>query len=132
MLLKVKYMAMVAFATFLAKIFIFIGKVAIIVGNVFLMKFIMNTVTKEAEDVSSETGPMIVVGIITYLFVSMFIGMFDETVNAMLTCVAIDSNMHPDQGPQYGPETFRDRLDIDENGQPVLKTKKKATGEEGK
>jgi hypothetical protein len=132
MFLKVKYMAMVAFATFLAKLFIFIGKIAIICGNVFLMKFIMTTVTKEAEDVSSETGPMIAVAIITYLFVSMFIGMFDESVNAMLTCVAIDSSMHPDTGPQYGPATFRDRLDIDEKGQPVLKHKKKATNEEGK
>ena len=41
MYLKVKYLAMVAFATYLAKAFIFIGKVGIIVGNCFLFELFM-------------------------------------------------------------------------------------------
>ena len=92
MYLKVKYLAMVAFATFLAKAFIFIGKVGIIVGNCALFKFILDVVTGEEENISSPVGPLVVVALITYLFASLFIGMFDESVNAMLTCVAIDTN----------------------------------------
>lgn len=99
MFLKIKFMDMVSSTTFLSKVYHFIGKVAIIFSNVFLFKFIVRKVTNEASDVSSETGPMIVVSVITYLFVSMFIGMFDESVNAMLTCVAIDSNANPEEGP---------------------------------
>ena len=49
MFLKIKYMAVVAFATFLAKVFIFIGKVAIIVSNVLLFELICAHVTKERE-----------------------------------------------------------------------------------
>lgn len=108
MYIKIKYMAVVAFATFLAKIFIFIGKAAIIFGNCALFDLFVTSVTKEREALSSITAPMIVCGTITYLFVSLFIGMFDESVNAMLTCVAIDTNKH--NTPIYGPETFNNRL----------------------
>jgi hypothetical protein len=108
LLIKVKYLPMVAFATYLAKIFILIGKIAIIVGNVFLFKVILNEVTMEGDDVSNATGPMILVAGVTYLFVSMFIGMFDESVNAMLTCVAVDTNCNGE--PIYGPETFNNKL----------------------
>lgn len=127
MLLKIQYLAMVGFATFLAKIFIFIGKVAIIVGNVVLFKLVLEQVTKE--DVKSPYGPMIVVAVITYLFVNMFIGMFDESVNAMLTCVAIDTNVNGE--PIYGPETFNNKLQT-ENGQMSLKksSKRKNTAAE--
>lgn len=119
MYLKVKFLAVVAFATFLAKVFIFIGKAAIIFGNIMLFQFVMNVVTKEGDNVSSPVGPMVVVGLITYLFVSLFIGMFDESVNAMLTCVAIDTNCN-NGVPKYGPETFNNRLTADDNGQMNL------------
>lgn len=108
MYLKIKFLAMVATATFLAKVFILIGKLAIITGNIFLFKLALLKLTKEDEAVSSPVGPMVVVGCISYLFVSLFIGLFDETVNAMLTSVAVDTNCNGQ--PIFGPETFNDRL----------------------
>jgi hypothetical protein len=117
MYIKIEYLVMVATATYLAKVFIFIGKVAIVVGNVFIFKLVLvqNTTlgTGEIDNISSTTGPMVVVAVITYIFVSMFIGMFDETVNAMLTCVAIDTRANGE--PIYGPETFNNCVGFDED-----------------
>lgn len=117
MYIKIEYLVMVATATYLAKVFIFIGKVAIVVGNVFIFNLVLvqNTTlgTGEIDNISSTTGPMVVVAVITYIFVSMFIGMFDETVNAMLTCVAIDTRANGE--PIYGPMTFNNRLGFDED-----------------
>ena len=115
--IKIEYLVMVATATYLAKVFIFIGKVAIVVGNVFIFKLVLvqsSTLgTGEIDKISSTTGPMVVVAVITYIFVSMFIGMFDETVNAMLTCVAIDTKANGE--PIYGPETFNNCVGFDED-----------------
>ena len=124
MYLKVKFLAMVAFASFLAQLFILIGKLAIIVGNVFLFKFVMEVVTGEAEEVTSTVGPMTVVALITYLFSSMFIGLFDESVNAMLTCVAIDTNIN-NGTPIYGPETFNNRLSTEDGKLNIKKGEKR-------
>ena len=118
-----RYLAAVAFSALIAKVFIFLGKVAIIVGNCFSLKAIMTFVTKDTEEVSSFMGPMLVVGIATYIMASIFLGMFDESVNSMLTCVGIDSNANGE--PIYGPETFNNKLDRDDEGKISLKPSKK-------
>lgn len=126
--LKIKYLPAVLMATYFASVFIFVGKVAIIAGNAFLFKLVVEKVTGEADELSSLAGPMIVVCLVTYIFVSMFIGMFDESVNAMLTSVAIDSNCHGGT-PVYGPETFNNKINFDENGVKLAGTKDKDANE---
>ena len=110
MYLRVKYMAEVAFAQFIAKVFIFIGKVALVVANCLLFQVVMEHVTGDLEEIESETGPLIIVVVITYMLVSLFLGMFDDSVDAMLTSVALDINVNRE--PIYGPETFRDWQDM--------------------
>ena len=126
-LLKIRYLSAVAFSAWIAKVFMFMGKVAIIVGNCFSLKFIMTFITKDMEEISSLAGPMVVVALSTYIMASIFLGMFDETVNSMLTCVGIDTNAN-DGVPIYGPETFNNRLSTDEDGAVKLKTTKKKSG----
>lgn len=104
MYLRVKFMAEVAFAQWIAKVFIFIGKIALIIGNVLVFQLVMEHVTGDIEEVESETGPLVAVVVVTYVLVSLFLGMFDDSVDAMLTSVAIDINVNRE--PIYGPATF--------------------------
>lgn len=66
-------------------------------------------------------GPLLLIGVISYYMASIFIGMFDVSVNAMMTCVGIDINENGD--PVYGPEAFDDFFQKDEEGK--IKPKKK-------
>ena len=50
-----------------------------------------------------------IVGIFTYVAVSIFLSLFDEAVIALCTCLSIDSDLHGN--PKYGPPTFHDGLD---------------------
>ena len=71
----------------------------------------MKHVMKDFNDISSETGPLVVVAILTWMLMSMFLGMFDDSVDAMLTAVAVDCNYH-NMNPVYGPATFNDWQDV--------------------
>lgn len=108
-LLHVKHMLKFSFANFIAKVFTFIGKIAITVGNCFSLYFIMKNVTKDTEEVTSLIGPMVVVGLTTYISATIFLGMFDTAVMALMTCLAIDMDLH-DGEPAFGPPTFHDSI----------------------
>ena len=43
----------------------------------------MKHVMKDFNDISAETGPLVVVAITTWMLMSMFLGMFDDSVDAM-------------------------------------------------
>jgi len=109
-LLNVKHMLKFTQANIIAKVFVFLGKVAIVVGNCFSLYFIMKNITKDTEEVSSLLGPMVVVGVVTYLTASIFLGLFDTAVMAMLTSLAVDMDMHAGE-PHFGPPTFHDKCD---------------------
>lgn len=108
-LLQIKHLAKFAFANWLAKVFIFIGKVGLVVGNCFSLYFIMKNVTADTDEVSSLMGPMAVVAAFTYLTASVMLGMFDTAVLSMMTCLAIDMDLN-DGTPMKGPPTFHDGL----------------------
>jgi choline transporter-like protein 2/4/5 len=108
-LLNVKHTLKFSFANLLAKVFIFLGKAAVTVGNVFSCYFIMKNITKDTEEVSSLVGPLLVVCIVTYMTASIFLGLFDTAVLALMTCLAIDMDLH-DGTPEYGPPTFHDSI----------------------
>jgi hypothetical protein len=107
-LLNVKHMAKFAFANFLAKIFMTLGKVALCVGNTFSLLFIMKNITKDMEEITSVIGPVVVVCVVTYLTASLFLGMFDTAVMAILTCLALDMDLNGGDEPKYGPPTFHE------------------------
>jgi len=108
-LLNLKHTLHFAWAKFLASGFIFIGKLSLVVLNCFSCYAIMRFITHDTEEVSSIASPMVIVALMTYISASVFLGLFDEAVLAMMTCLAIDSDLHGE--PKYGPPTFHDALD---------------------
>lgn len=107
-LLHLKHTMKFAWANFLASAFIFIGKIGLVALNTFCAYSIMKHVTKDLDEISSPVAPLVIVALATYISSSIFLGMFDETVHAMMTCLAIDIDLNG--YPKYGPPTFHDSL----------------------
>lgn len=105
-LLQLKHALKFSWANFLASMFILIGKIAIVVINCFSLYMIMKNVTGDTEEVSSIISPVLVVGIVSYISASIFLGLFDEAVLAMMNCLAIDTDLNGQ--PKFGPPTFHD------------------------
>ena len=63
----------------------------------------------DTEEVSSLWGPVAIVAVSSYLTASIFLGLFDTSVNAMMTCLAIDMDHHNGE-PVKGPPTFHDHI----------------------
>lgn len=105
-LLNVKHCLKFTFANLIAKVFILLGKVAITVGNCFSFMFVMKHVTHTT--VTSIWGPIIIVGFVSFFTASLFLGIFETAVMALMTCLAVDSDLHDEQ-PAFGPKTFHDK-----------------------
>ena len=73
----------------------------------FKKKF-MRSITGDTKEVSSLLGPILVVALWTYFTASVFLGLFDTAVMAMMTSLAID--MDCNGSPQYGPPTFHENV----------------------
>lgn len=93
------------FANIIAKVFIFLGKIGITVANCFTLYMLMKK-SPETADVSIE-GPIVVVGVVTFITASLFLALFEEAVMALLTCVCVDNDMNGGE-PKFGPATFHD------------------------
>lgn len=94
LLLNMKHGAKFGFANFLAKAFMLLGKVGLTVLNVFLTWLFMKHVTGGGSDLADPYAPLIIVAIFTFLIVSVFLGLFDESVLAMMTCTTADMDMN--------------------------------------
>lgn len=115
-LLNLKHGMKFAFANSIAKLFIFIGKIGIVVANCFSLYFLM-MYRMDLEEVSNKWGPIIVVGIVTYFAASLFLTLFEETIMALLTCLCVDLDANNGE-PMFGPATFH------ENELPKVEGKK--------
>jgi len=109
-LLNLKHGMKFIFANMIAKVFIFLGKVGIVIVNVFSLLFIMKNVTKDTEEVKSIVGPVLAVAFVTYLTASLFLGLFETGVMAMLTSLCFDLDMNKGVA-MFGPPTFHDKMD---------------------
>jgi len=89
LMLQLKHLAEFSWSIYIAKAIIFIGKLAIIIGNAFFLYFVMK-LKKDTEEISSYMGPMLSVLIVTYITTDIFLGLFDTAVLSMMTCLAID------------------------------------------
>ena len=123
-LLNMKHGLKFAWANTLASMFIVLGKIGIVVLNMFSCYMIMKHITKDLGEISSPAAPLAIVGVVTYVSASIFLGLFDEAVLALMTCVAIDTDLNGH--PKYGPPTFHDSLGHIEHG-----TKKNAIADGG-
>jgi choline transporter-like protein 2/4/5 len=118
-LLNMKHGMKFYWANMLANIFIFLGKVAITVINCVSLYMIMKYVTKDIQEVSSIWGPIAVVAIETYMAASIFLGLFDESVLALLHCLCVDIDLNGEA--KFGPPTFHDSLGKVEGAQDKSK-----------
>lgn len=107
-LLNLKHILKFSWANLLASLFVMLGKIGIVVLNCFSLYMIMKYVTKDLEEISSLAGPFLIVAIITYLAANVILGLFDEIVLALMTCLAIDSDLNGN--PNFGPPTFHDAV----------------------
>lgn len=55
-------------------------------------------------------GPLTVVGTVSFITASLFLALFDTAVVALMTCLAIDMDLH-DGSPCYGPPTFHTKIE---------------------
>jgi len=107
-LLNVKHALKFSWANFLAGVFIALGKISIIVINCGSLYLIMKYITKDIEEGVDLKAPMIVVAFATFMTASLFLGLFDEAVIALLHCLCVDTDLNG--SPMYGPPTFHDSL----------------------
>lgn len=107
LLLQVKHIFEFMFAQWIATVFIWLGKAAITVGNIFSCIFIMQTITKVYDDLSSPFGPILLVGLVSYMTASVFLGLFDTAVLSMMTSMAVDMDLN-NGNLKFGPPTFHD------------------------
>lgn len=105
-LLQMSYGLEFVWANTLATIFIFLGKVFIVVLNCFTLLFFMK-LRHDDEEVTSKGGPLLVCAVASYFTANLFLGIMDEAVLALLTCLCIDKGIN-DGEPKYGPPTFHD------------------------
>lgn len=75
-LLNLKHGVKFIFANLIANIFIFIGKFAIVTANLFCLYLLMKY-RHDMDEVHSLWGPMIVVGVFSYMAASLFLSLFD-------------------------------------------------------
>ena len=76
------------------------------------MKYVTKDFEETATDsaVSSAAAPIAIVGVVTFICTTIFLGLFDETVLALLTCLSIDTDLNGE--PKYGPPTFHDAINL--------------------
>jgi len=96
-LLQLKEMAQFAFANTIVKVFILFGKIAIMGTNLYtcyaLMKFVFKN-TDGHDAVSSMFSPLLCVAVVSYMTASIFLGVLETAVLALLTSLSIDVNVN--------------------------------------
>lgn len=107
-LLNMSYGLQFNLAKKLATIFIFIGKLFIVVINCLTLLFFMR-IRNDLEEVTSRGGPLLVCAVASFFTANLFLGMMDKAVVALLTCLSIDVGVN-DFKPKFGPTNFHDSL----------------------
>lgn len=111
-LLNMKHALEFAWAKVLAELFIFTGKLSLVICNCGFLYITMKFFTKDLTGpgaVTSIWGPIVLVGFITFIAASVFLGLFSNTVLALMTCLCIDVDLNGPE-PKYGPPTFHDAI----------------------
>lgn len=111
LLLNLKYGLEFAWSQTLAAGFVKLGKVAIVLLNTFIAYMLMKYVTMDLEnEYANVITPLAVVAILSYITVDIFLGQFDEAVQALLTCLCVDRDLNGEDNIKWGPPTFHDGL----------------------
>jgi hypothetical protein len=108
-LLNLKHCAKFYFAIQIAGVFIFMGILSITAANTALGYVIMTYATKDANNMESVIGPLILIGAISFIIACIFLGQFDEAVLATIHCYAVDADLN-DGTPAFGPVSYHEKL----------------------
>jgi choline transporter-like protein 2/4/5 len=137
LMLQLSNGAQFGFANLLAAMFILLGKVGLTVANCFILYFYITGTAptiKAGQPGQSGTavmqtpspwGPLVIVAFTTFLLVSVFLGMFDESVIALMTCLCADMQVHGGDN-KWGPPTLHDVIDTINGLDPDAEDKKYA------
>lgn len=98
-----------AWANTLAAMFVFMGKIFIVVLNCFTLYGLMSY-RKDLEEIKSLGGPFLICILSSYITANLFLGMMDEAVVALLTCLCIDRGINGGEAKR-GPPTFHDSVE---------------------
>ena len=98
---------------FLTKVVIFLGKVGTVALNIFLLDAVLKPLMI-GNTTTSMVGPSIITGVISWVISSIFMHMYETAADTMVTCNAIDSEMHKTESgeyaPRFGPASFADHI----------------------
>ena len=108
-LLNLKYCAKFYFAIQIAGMFVFMGILACTAANTGLGFLLMTYATKEAANMESVMGPLILIGFMTFVIACIFLGLFDEAVLATIHCYAVDADLNGGT-PAFGPVSYHEKL----------------------
>lgn len=113
MYLQNEYLRKVDFAVFLAKFFIFCAKMSMVLINMAFFQLWAYVTGEVASEFFSDFWPSFFVAYLTYWFASDFLSLFDESVAAMFTCMAVDKNCNARNAERrFGPEIFNNFEDV--------------------
>jgi len=97
-LINIKHGFSFIFANLLANILIFFGKIAITIANCYTLYLFTSFGTSQTNidlnPVFSISAPMVIVGVTTYITSSVFLGVFEEAVIALMMCKCIDIDLN--------------------------------------
>lgn len=65
--------------------------------------------TRTLDSVSNPYAPLSLVALTTFMLVSIFLGMFDEAVIALMTCFCADMDINGK--PKWGPESLHKAIE---------------------
>jgi hypothetical protein len=55
-------------------------------------------------------GPVAVSVLLTYMISSLFLGIFENAVLALMTCLSVDMDLNGADDTKWGPRTFHDKI----------------------
>lgn len=108
-ILNLKHLIKFYFADILARMFIFIGMLAIAALNAGSSYLILRYGTKNADQLSSVWVPMVFIIIYTLITAELFIGFFHQAVTATLMCLAVDMELNG--VVKHGSPSFHEKID---------------------
>lgn len=105
-LLFLKHCGSFMLTNFFAKFFIFLGKMSVVLLNGISVYIFLKYVTGDLDELSALAGgPWILMFLLTYIFVSLFLGIFEQIVQSLMMCYAIDTDINGEA--INGPPAFR-------------------------
>lgn len=89
--LNVKHAASFGSAKYMASSLIFLGKLAVTIANCFTLMGMINVMDS---DVTSNTGPLVLIGILTWVSCEIWLTIFDQAILGIMTSYAVDYDVN--------------------------------------